>query len=1622
MIQSPLSNRPAHVYMSRMFRLLIIVSGIIACPALRAVNVSEGSDFPNATAGAPYVLDFGTNTFSGSVSTPSDSQDRFDITVPAGRRIVLATKTFAAGGGIVSPNISFNTEDLSGTGAGTFASNYPLGSGTYSCIASVGFSVGNAWSITFTVEPVITWTTSTISGPADVSTTGTLVGAMNVGRFAAETVNGVTFAADPGGTGALALGAGTVQFSFENTHSDFMVETTIGGSTQYAAALDFGRWNDSPVSGTVTLGGLVAGRNYQVQLWISDSRPGSNNRNRTVDGITVNTGGPQIATSTFTAGAATQTISIAGVGGYGPQINLLQLREMAVLVRPAAITSSTSATDFFPVGQLIDGSGLSGTPTVANLGTHGAASLGNTAWVTESPAADYYTARPAPVLTCTLPSGRNITELVIWPYNFNAGAPVGNEAKTFDVAFSTDGVNFANTVTVTSPVPLVSNGLRLPLPGGPRLASHVRVTITDNHYLAAPGGDRVGLGEIRFVATPEIYVMNTADSGPGSLRQALADAAEKPGPDTIFIGPSFNGEVADTITLTGELAVNDTTGRVTIDASLVPGGVTLDGNNSTRLASVLAGASLTLKNLTLTRGNGNGGDGGAIYNAGTVAAEDCMFTANTATGNGGAIFSSNSVLTLTRCTVSGNTASYEGGGVRSFNAAFSATNCTFSGNTAVIGGALSTAGEASAAVLQHCTVAGNTATGISGFGGGGLFFYDKNAILTNCLIAGNTSQSGFGVDIQAFGSIFTLSGNIVGNNDTVTAIFPAGPLVGTPSAPLDARLAPLADNGGLTRTRALLPGSPALDAGVATATVTDQRGFERSRDGNAIAGALPDAGAYEAQHAPAPSIGFNFVGGGSGPGGTLAATDETGIFPQTNWNNLSTKYDGSSTGTAPNAASRSDSTGVTIPNLKLWWDAPNVWSRPGSPSTPNEKLLWGYLDSIGATNSGTNLYATQNQPFFSIAALPAAVSFGGYRVFLYSDGHDNDHVSEFWLTSNRGQNPGNVGAEIDLTTHRFRRDNTDGSTFTEVPASSTTYQGASTPIGNVVRFDTMTEPAFTVRSAETAYGTYTRVCINAVQIVRNEIIVVTTAADELDPVGTLGTGISLREAIALAPDGAGIVFDPAVFNGEPADTITYLTANPGLVLDKNLTIDASNIPGGVTINAAASSGNRKSVITVNATRTTSLLGLNLTGGYKTGFVGGGGLSNRGATTLTGCRLTGNTADYGAAATSYSGSGPTSLTLRRCTISNNTSTNQGCGLFNWAEVGNAADLRVEDSAVTGNTATGSGGGLYNYSVSGTATFTALRTTVTGNSGGFGAGCINLSNSGSAACIMTLSHCTVSGNTATTAGGGCHNRQLSGTSALTLAHTIVSGNTASSAANGPDIYKESGTITNAGGNLIGKNDTVAAEFPASALVGTSAAPVFPLLAPLGDYGGPTQTMALLPGSPARNAATGSTNTSDQRGYPILGTPDIGAYEAGTFTDFNAWVWETLPANATPAQRAPGFDYDGDGRTLLLEYAGQFSGTIGEYGNPMPFTSNAAGTLATLVMPYRYSTPDLIYTIERSTSLTGAWTTIITVFSGDNSYRRNDFSASLLTNDATTLTITDTFITGQPKVFYRLKVARK
>lgn len=174
------------------------------------------------------------------------------------------------------------------------------------------------------------------------------------------------------------------------------------------------------------------------------------------------------------------------------------------------------------------------------------------------------------------------------------------------------------------------------------------------------------LGAAENVPADTVQVTTTADSGPGSLRQAITIAPFLSSVTTVSFAPALSGQ---TITLTsGEIEIN-ATGNVTVDASALPAGLTVSGNNHSRLFYVPTGATLTLRALTLTGGNGTGAlgfgfFGGAIDNNGTLTLTQCTLSGNSAGDSagdlGGAIVNSGT-LALTQCTLSGNTANVLGG-------------------------------------------------------------------------------------------------------------------------------------------------------------------------------------------------------------------------------------------------------------------------------------------------------------------------------------------------------------------------------------------------------------------------------------------------------------------------------------------------------------------------------------------------------------------------------------------------------------------------------------------------------------------------------------------------------------------------------------------------------------------------------------------------------------------------------------------------------------------------------------------------------------------------------------------------------------------------------------------------
>ena len=226
-------------------------------------------------------------------------------------------------------------------------------------------------------------------------------------------------------------------------------------------------------------------------------------------------------------------------------------------------------------------------------------------------------------------------------------------------------------------------------------------------------------------------------------------------------------------------------------------------------------------------------------------------------------------------------------------------------------------------------------------------------------------------------------------------------------------------------------------------------------------------------------------------------------------------------------------------------------------------------------------------------------------------------------------------------------------------------------------------------------------------------------------------------------------------------------------------------------------------------------------------------------------LTGGT--YGGGGGVYNGVS-SSLTMTACTISGNSSIGAGGGLLNT----NYSTATLTNCTISGNTATTNGGGVYNN--------------------------LLYAPTGSDPTTVTLINCTISGNSASDNGGGIYN---GANATFNIGNTIVAINVATTS--GPDAQ---GIVVSKGNNLIGTTDG-STGWVGSDLTGSTAQPIDPLLAPLGNYGGPTETMPLLPGSlaiDAGNTALIPTGvTTDQRGLPriVSGTVDIGAFESSGFT---------------------------------------------------------------------------------------------------------------------------------------------
>lgn len=566
-------------------------------------------------------------------------------------------------------------------------------------------------------------------------------------------------------------------------------------------------------------------------------------------------------------------------------------------------------------------------------------------------------------------------------------------------------------------------------------------------------------------------VNQIGDAGDGTcdatctLRDAVTTACNG---STITFDTAGVFATPQTITLGGtELSVAR---NVTINAPSAAGNhVTVSANNASRVFAIQSGKTVSISNLTISNGHAIIGalfanEGGGIYNDhGTLMLTNCVLSGNTADDSGGGIFnngftSGSASTTVTGCTFSGNTA-VNGGGLYNYGDTGTATmnisNSTFAGNTATgQGGAMDNFGNAASGVatltIVNSTISGNNSntdgggiysqnfnntspavtttltnvtvtnnradnnndnTGL----GGGIFVSSGTVTLNNTIVAGNFNEDGMTDSVDDVNGALAAASthNLIGIGTGMTGISNADAnanQVGS-GTPIDAMLGPLQNNGGPTFTHALLPTSPAIEAGDNTAAnaaslTTDQRGtgYPRIADSSDLdVSAVVDIGAFELHPSiqdiadtstnedTAKMVTFN-LGDDVSSGGTLiqsvdATSSNTALVTSDNTHLAFTGSGGSRTLTiTPNTNANSTNAGgtttitvtVTATNGRTASDQFDltVNAQNDSPTLTNNTGTTVNEASTGNTITSTQLRAddvdnTATQLTFTVGAAPA---------------------------------------------------------------------------------------------------------------------------------------------------------------------------------------------------------------------------------------------------------------------------------------------------------------------------------------------------------------------------------------------------------------------------------------------------------------------------------------------------------------------------------------------------------------------------------------------------------------------------------------------------------------------------
>jgi len=364
--------------------------------------------------------------------------------------------------------------------------------------------------------------------------------------------------------------------------------------------------------------------------------------------------------------------------------------------------------------------------------------------------------------------------------------------------------------------------------GGGVANSNGRLTIS-NCLISNNGGAWVGGGVYSWFGTVQIInstIISNSVTGNGGYNRGGG----------IYNNWGWMTVVSSTVTANqaGWGGGIENEGWMTVKASII----------SDNIANTSSGGIENYRWLTVTESliSGNraiSGEGGGLYNLLNAQILSSTITDNHAVYFGGGI-RNQGLITITASTISGNEALY-GGGVGNFGLHVRLINSTLSNNTAIFdgGGLFHYEGTRPKAYLSNVTIFGNTAGG----DGGGIAV-GSLITLSHVIIGGNVDTGGEANDCA--GDFYSLGYNLIQDDmgcgitgATAQDIISRDPILG-----------PLQDNGGPTFTHALLPGSPAIDAGNPAAPgsssdaceLTDQRGIIRPQRARCDIGAVEFVG------------------------------------------------------------------------------------------------------------------------------------------------------------------------------------------------------------------------------------------------------------------------------------------------------------------------------------------------------------------------------------------------------------------------------------------------------------------------------------------------------------------------------------------------------------------------------------------------------------------------------------------------------------------------------------------------------------------------------------------------------------------------------------------------------------